>query len=192
MVRLLPARAALAILLVASVSACGKVKASVPQPMPALEMPAPPGRLIIPATIPEPSPEPVAPAAVQTPVRQNNPQATRPAERSTPPLPEPTPPAPTPPAQPPVLLTTPNAGDLEQKAQSNIAAAQRDLQKVNYKALSPDAKLQFDTAQQYIGQAETALKMRNYVFAGQLAEKAATLASLLVKSQGKNLAATSF
>jgi hypothetical protein len=148
--------------------------------------------LIIPATIPEPSPEPVAPAAVQTPVRQNNPQATRPAERSTPPLPEPTPPAPTPPAQPPVLLTTPNAGDLEQKAQSNIAAAQRDLQKVNYKALSPDAKLQFDTAQQYIGQAETALKMRNYVFAGQLAEKAATLASLLVKSQGKNLAATSF
>jgi uncharacterized protein (DUF885 family) len=91
-----------------------------------------------------------------------------------------------------VLLTTPNAGDLEQKAQSNIAAAQRDLQKVNYKALSPDAKLQFDTAQQYIGQAETALKMRNYVFAGQLAEKAATLASLLVKSQGKNPAATSF
>jgi len=192
MVALLPARAALAILLVASVSACGKVKASVPQPMPALEMPAPPGRLIIPATIPEPSPEPVAPAAVQTPVRQNNPQATRAAERSTPPPPEPTPPAPTPPAQPPVLLTTPNAGDLEQKAQSNIAAAQRDLQKVNYKALSPDAKLQFDTAQQYIGQAETALKMRNYVFAGQLAEKAATLASLLVKSQGKNPAATSF
>jgi len=192
MVALLPARAALAILLVASVSACGKVKASVPQPMPALEMPAPPGRLIIPATIPEPSPEPVAPAAVQTPVRQNNPQATRAAERSTPPPPEPTPPAPTPPAQPPVLLTTPNAGDLEQKAQGNILAAQRDLQKVNYKALSPDAKLQFDTAQQYIGQAETALKMRNYVFAGQLAEKAATLASLLVKSQGKNPAATSF
>jgi hypothetical protein len=192
MVTLLPARAALAILLVASVSACGKVKASVPPPMPALEMPAPPGRLIIPATIPEPSPEPVAPVAVQTPVRQNNPQTTRPAERSAPPPPEPTPPAPTPPAQPPVLLTTPNAGDLEQKAQSNIAAAQRDLQKVNYKALSPDAKLQFDTAQQYIGQAETALKMRNYVFAGQLAEKAATLASLLVKSQGKNPAATSF
>jgi len=193
MVALLPARAALAILLVASVSACGKVKASVPQPMPALEMPAPPGRLIIPATIPEPSPEPVAPAAVQTPVRQNNPQATRPAERSTPPPnATPPPPEPTPSAPPQVLLTTPNAGDLEQKAQSNIAAAQRDLQKVNYKALSPDAKLQFDTARQYIGQAEDALKMRNYVFAGQLAEKAATLASLLVKSQGKNLAPTSF
>ncbi len=85
MVTLLPARAAVAILVVASVSACGKVKASVPQPMAALEMPAPPGRLIVPATIPEPSPEPVAPPAVQTPVRQNNPPATRPAERSTPP-----------------------------------------------------------------------------------------------------------
>lgn len=187
MVTLLPARAVLAILLVASVSACGKVKASAPQPMAALEMPAPPGRLIVPATIPVPSPEPVAPTAVQTPVRQNNPPATRPAERSTPP-PNTTPtPEPTPPAPPPVLLTTPNASDLEQKAQNNIAAAQRDLLKVNYKALSADARLQFDTAQQYIGQAVDALKMRNYVFAGQLAEKAATLASLLVKSQGKSL-----
>ena len=47
--------------------------------------------------------------------------------------------------------------------------------------------LQFDAARLYIGQAEDALKIRNYVFAGQLAEKAATLASLLVKSQGKSL-----
>ena len=193
MVTLLPARATLAILLVASVSACGKVKASAPQPMAALEMPAPPGRLIVPATIPEPSPEPVAPATVQTPARQNTPPATRPAERSAPP-PTATPPAPepTPPAPPPVLLTTPNAADLEQKAQNHILAAKSDLQKVNYKALNTDAKLQFDTARQYIGQAEDALKMRNYVFAGQLAEKAATLASLLVKSQGRKLAPTSF
>lgn len=192
MVRLFPARAALAILLVAGVSACGKVKANVPQPMPALDMPAPPGRLIVPSTIPAPSPEPVAPAAAQTPVRQNNPPATRPAERSTPP-PNATPtPEPTPPAPPPVLLTTPNASDLEQKARNNLTAAQRDLDKVVYKALSPDAKLQFNTAQQYIGQAEDALKIRNYVFAEQLAEKAATLASLLVKSQSKNSAPTSF
>ena len=149
-------------------------------------MPAPPGRLIVPTTIPEPSPEPVAPATVQTPARQNTPAATRPAERSTPPpTATPPPPEPTPSAPPPVLLTTPNAGDLEQKARNNIAAAQLNLQKVVYKALSPDAKVQFDTAQQYIGQAEDALKIRNYVFAGQLAEKAATLASLLVKSQGQ-------
>jgi hypothetical protein len=86
-----------------------------------------------------------------------------------------------------VLLTTPNVGDLEQKARSNIAAAQRDLGKVIYKSLSKDAQLQYDTAQQYIGQADEALKIKNYVFAAQLAEKAATLASLLVKSQGKTL-----
>ena len=128
MVTLLPARAAVAILLVASVSACGKVKASAPQPMAALEMPAPPGRLIVPVTIPEPSPEPVAPAAVQTPARQNNPagdaagRALDAAAHRDPPPPEPTPPAP-----PPVLLTTPNAGDLEQKARNNIAAAQLNL-----------------------------------------------------------------
>jgi hypothetical protein len=177
----------MAIVLVAGLPACGKVKVSVPQPMPMLEMPAPPGRLIVPSTIPEPSPEPVPPAAVQTPVRQNTPPTTRPAERTSPPASAtPPPPEPTPPAAPPVLLTTPNVGDLELKAQSNLSAARRDLGKVNYKALSADARLQFDTAQQYIGQAEDALKIKNYVFAGQLAEKAATLASLLVKSQGKS------
>jgi len=179
----------MAVLLLASVSACGKVKASVPQPMPALEMPAPPGRLIIPSPIPEPTPEPAAPAATQPAVRPNPPPATRPAERTTPPATSTTPPPePTPPAAPPVLLTTPNVGDLEQKAQANLVAARRDLKRVNYNALSNDARLQFDTAQQYIGQAEDALKVKNYVFAGQLAEKAATLASLLVRSQGKGLA----
>lgn len=184
----------MAVILVAGVSACGKVKASVPQPLPALEMPAPPGRLIVPLPIPEPAPEPVAPAPVQTPVRQNTPPATRPAERTpSPSTSTAPPPEPTPPAAPPVLLTTPNVGDLEQKARGNIAAAQRDLKKVDYKALSKDAQLQYDTANQYIGQAEDALKVKNYVFAGQLAEKAATLANLLVRSQGgKNPAPISF
>ncbi|HKV99362.1 MAG TPA: hypothetical protein VJN96_06045 [Vicinamibacterales bacterium] len=183
---LLPARAALAIVLLASVCACGKVKANVPTALPVLDMPAPPGRLIVPSAIPEPAPEPVAPAPTQTPTRQNNPPATRASERSSPPASTATPPPePTPPAAPPVLLTTPNAGDLEKKAQANIIAARADLERVKYSALSADAKLQYDTARQYLGQADDALKMKNYVFAGQLAEKAATLASLLVKSQGK-------
>ena len=184
--RVLPAHAAAAVLLVAGVSACGKVKASVPQPLPALEMPAPPGRLIVPTIIPDPVPEPVAPATVQPPARQNNPPAARPEQRTTPPATSTPPlPEPTPPAAPPVLLTTPNVGDLEQKARNNMEAARRDLGKVNAKALSADARLQYETALQYIGQADDALKMKNYVFAAQLAEKAATLASLLVKSQGK-------
>ncbi len=178
-------RAVMALLIIASVSGCGKVKASVPQPMPMLDMPAPPGRLIVPSVIPEPSPEPAPPAAVQTPARQNTPPAAKP-ERPTPtPTQTAPPPEPSPTPTPLVLQTTPNVGDLDQKAQSNIAAAKRDLQKVKYQALSKDAQIQYDTASQYITQAEDALRIKNYVFAGQLAEKAATLASLLVKSQGK-------
>jgi hypothetical protein len=189
-VTLLPARAALAIVVLASVCACGKVKANLPTPLPVLDMPTPPGRLIVPTAIPEPAPEPVTPAPTQTPARQNNPPATRPAERSSPPANTTAPPPEsTPPAAPPVLLTTPNVGDLEKKAQANIVAARADLEKVKYAALSADAKLQYDTARQYLGQADDALKMKNYVFAGQLAEKAATLASLLVKSQSKAPAA---
>lgn len=71
-------------------------------------------------------------------------------------------------------------------------SARHDLDKINYKALGADAKVQYDAANQYINQAEDALKLKNYVFASQLADKAAVLASLLVKSQSRVIAPTSF
>jgi len=161
--------------------------------MPALEMPLPPGRLIIPSPIPEPKAEPTPTPVPPPPVRPPAPTPTpRPAERSTPP-PAATPtPEPTPQPNAPALQTTSDVNGIEQKAQAQLASARRDLDKINYKALGSDAKVQYDTARQYIGQAEDALKLRNYVFASQLADKAAVLASLLVRSRTRAIAPISF
>lgn len=184
---LLPVRAAAALLLLAAVSACGKVQAKLPAPMPALDMPSPPGRLIVPSSIPEPTPEPTPTPIAPPPAKPKDPPPTTRPERPSP-TPTPTPDA-APPAAPPVLQTTSSSTELERlesNAKSQLLTAQRDLDRVNYRGLNSDAKLQYDTARQYIGQAEDALRIKNYVFASQLADKAAVLASLLVKSRGRN------
>jgi hypothetical protein len=185
---------AAAVLLVAGVSGCHQAPPKLPPPMPALEMPLPPGRLIVPSPIPEPRPEPTPTPIAQPPARQQAPPpATRPAERPATPPPAATPtPEPTPQPNAPLLQTTSDVNGLEQKAQAQLMSAKRDLDKVNYKLLGSDARVQYDTARQYIGQAEDALRLKNYVFAGQLADKAAVLASLLVKSQTPAIAPTSF
>jgi hypothetical protein len=59
--------------------------------------------------------------------------------------------------------------------------AARDLQRVNAAALNQDGRTQFETARRFLQQAEDALKARNIVFAGRLADKAATMAAILVR-----------
>ncbi len=151
--------------------------------MPALDLPAPPGRLIVPTTLPEPTPDPTPTPVAQPPARPTAPPpASRQVEKPTP-TPTP-PPEPTPTATPgPVLQTTPNADELAKTANQQLASASRDLDKVNFQALSADARQQYQAARQYIDQAKEALRVKNYVFANQLAEKAAVLASLLVKGE---------
>ena len=97
--------------------------------------------------------------------------------------------APTPPSSqssdtpppPRTLQTTADAAALEQKARTLLASAARDLGRIDYRTLSVDAKAQYDIAKRFSEQAEEALKARNLVFAGQLADKASTLAALLLK-----------
>jgi hypothetical protein len=52
---------------------------------------------------------------------------------------------------------------------------------VNAGSLNADGRAQYDAARRFIQQAEEALKQRNVVFAGKLADKAATMASVLVR-----------
>jgi hypothetical protein len=156
--------AAAAVLIVAGLSGCHQAPPKLPPPMPALEMPLPPGRLIVPSPIPEPKPEPTPTPVAPPPVRQ--------------------------PAA--VLQTTSDVSGIEQKTRAQLASAKHDLEKIKYNALGPDAKVQFDAANQYIVQAEDALKLKNYVFASQLADKAVVLASLLVKSRTPAVAPISF
>ena len=79
------------------------------------------------------------------------------------------------------LQTTANVAELERGVRVRMAQALRDLERTDYRALSPDRRTQYDTARRFVQQAEDALKERNLVFAEQLADKAATLASALVR-----------
>jgi hypothetical protein len=168
-----------AILLVAVAGLAGcaaKAQSLTPMPHdgPALVPPTPPARVIVPT--PE---QPTLPVAVEEPTTA---PATRP--RETPPPTRPTPPPTTTPpvenaAPPPILSTSANTADFEKRIRQQLAKANGDLGQVKRQALGADARAQYDAALGFIRQAEAALKVRNLMFAGQLADKAATLAELL-------------
>jgi hypothetical protein len=62
-----------------------------------------------------------------------------------------------------------------------LGRATRNLSRVNAATLNNDGRAQYDQARRFIEQAEEALKIRNIVFAGKLADKAATMAAVLVR-----------
>jgi len=153
--------------------ACGsKVQARTPPPAPPLEMPSPPGRVVIPVTVKVPEPPPVVEPAPPEPVTP--PAGTPPAR----PL-ERTPPAAGPPT--PVLQTTSDTAAIEKTVRDLVTKARADLARLDRRKLAPNARDQFDTARRFVRMAEEALAIRNYIYAQQLAESAAALAGALVK-----------
>ncbi len=62
-----------------------------------------------------------------------------------------------------------------------MAEAARDLDRTDYRALNAERRAQYDTARRFLQQADDALKVKNLVFAEQLADKAATLAAALTQ-----------
>jgi hypothetical protein len=145
-----------------------------------LDVPAPPPRVIVP-----PEPEPVQPPAAAP---EPEPKSQKPARRVVAPRPETKPDAvrvaePPPPAALPAatlqqaLPDTP--AEVTRQVREQLAKAQADLRRVNYNALKPDARAQYDTAKQFITEAEQALSAGNLVFAVKVAEKAAGLAASL-------------
>jgi hypothetical protein len=180
----LPARAAFVVLALASISACSKVQARTPAASPALETPAPPPRMVVPAPPLEPAvpPEPAATSssAPVGPVRSAPPPANRAPERPNPPAATPTSPTtPDPPA--PVLQTQPNVGELEQQTRQFLDQAQKNLAKVDARALGRDERDQFNQAQRYVDLSRQQMDLKNFVRARVLAENAAALARQLVK-----------
>ena len=178
-----PLRAAVVLLSLSTFAACAKtpVRASVPPPP--LAIPTPDARLVIPAPPveappePPPTPDPPPPPTPPAPRREPN---TRPPQTATPPQQQTTPTqTEAPPAQ--VLQTTANVSELHKRAQDAVNAAERDLGKVRQTELSNDARVQFDTAWRLVRTAKQAMSAKNYVWAVELADKAATLASLLVR-----------
>lgn len=164
--------------------ACAKARANTEIVMPELLPPPPPPRVIetfpsAPVPTIEPSPgesalsEPPAPAP-KPPVVKPEPQKIEPVETSIDRAP----------VGAPSLTIKPGPGapaQTEASIRAFLERAMRDLQRVKYAALSADGRAQYDTARRFIQQAEDALKTANLPFASKLADKAATMAAVLVR-----------
>jgi hypothetical protein len=187
-------RAPIVVTLLAALAsgACATARAKAqPQPV-ALEVPQPPPRVVVP---PEPEPPPSTPpvtepdnARPQKPARRHAP-AKPPADKAEPPRTdkkvETAPPVeaqkPAPPPTAVLQQQLPAApSEMERQVRDQLTQATGDLWKVDYARLNADARAQYDTAKQFIAQAEQALKEKNLVFAAKVAEKAAGLAASLV------------
>lgn len=148
-----------------------------------LVVPAPPSRTLV-AVTPEPDPLPVP----SNPATQTN----APARPTDPPPPARTPPPATPPAAPPatpvvetpppVLQTSATAGGSEAKIKESLDETERQLKTVNQATLTREGKDHFSTAMSHVRTAREALVIKNFVYAKELADKAATLAKQLIKS----------
>jgi hypothetical protein len=177
-------RVALIVLLTASLGACAaKAQVRSEAPMPVLDPPPPPPRVIA-AVEPEPEPIMATPTVEPTaPVRPPT-RAPRPEQKSEPvATPDPVE-AVARPAPPPSLTLTPTPGSETQTANAIrdlLGRATRDLSRVNVATLNNDGRAQYETARRFIQQADEALKSRNIVFAGKLADKAVTMAAVLVR-----------
>lgn len=179
--------------LVFSVAAggCAKVQARTEPVMPELTPPPPPPRVVEAyVDVDEPAPAPESPppdTAPKTPAERA--AAKPPAPRvETPPKPEPPRmepegPVAAPPA-PPTLTLKPAPGSestTEASIRTHLSRAARDLGRVNYATLNQDGRTQYDTAKRFMQQAEDALRAGNLILAGKLADKASTMAAVLVR-----------
>jgi hypothetical protein len=179
--------AALVTLTIAGGCANTKAQAALPDATP-LTIPQAPSRVVVPAAPEPPPPAPETPPASSTTTAANPPANTGRSNRETRPVTPPPQPA-TPPATPPPAPTSPatpletqaNQSELEKKTNDLLASAKAALEKINKAALSADGKAQFDSANSFITQAKAALAVKNVVYAWQLADKANTIATLLLR-----------
>lgn len=172
------------VLLTASLTACAaKAQVRTEADVPLLDPPPPPPRVVA-VYAPEPEPQPITPVVepatpVKPPARPARPEQ-RPEQATT--SPEPTE-AVTRPVGP-SLTMTPTPGSEAQTVtaiRALLGRASRDLSRVNAASLNSDGRAQYDQARRFIQQADEALKIRNIVLAGKLADKAATMAAVLVR-----------
>jgi hypothetical protein len=174
-------------------SGCAKPHAKTIPDAP-LDMPLPPPREVEPAGADAPPPVPLVtePARTLPPRPRPAPPREQPRVEARPEAPKPEPPkaepAPTDvkpveePAHPPTTLqTTPATAEweVERGVRATITRATNELNRIDYRGLNADARMQYDTAKRFIRQADDAVKSKNLVFAKNLADKAAAIAAQL-------------
>jgi hypothetical protein len=190
-------RTLLMLALALQAAACVTARAQVqPEDRPALVVPPVPPRVIDPLP-PEPPPiepvgelptAPVNPPRARPPAREPNRTSTsesKPAESKPPDTPPVDPAAgtQTTPAPPPVQpLRTPGTSDgpeMAKQVRETLDRANRTLNGIDYQALKPDSRANYDNAKSFIKQAEDALNANNLVVAKLLAERAENIAKQL-------------
>jgi hypothetical protein len=185
---------ALPVVLLAAVLAgsCAKAQARSEPELPPLDVPPAPARVIAPLES-EPLPAPVV-AVDDTPAqpRRRPARPVRPDTRSgdagrlEAPRPSDAPAeaaraTETNGEEAPLLTVQPGRdGAFERAIRNTLGRASSDLGRVNYGVLGTEAKAQYDTAKRFIEQGHDALRAKNFVFAENLADKAAVLAAILV------------
>ena len=172
----------------AAAAGCGKLRAATQPDMPVLDTPSPPPRVITPvqveapATSPEqttedqsrPTRQPPRPAPAKT---DGKPAPASPAHADRRPEPETAQPEESRPSR---ALQTGDSGSISERGiRDQLARASADLQRVDYRSLSPNLKEQYDVAKRFIQQSEEALKAGNLVYAYTLAGKAVEIAEVL-------------
>lgn len=169
-------------------SGCTHAQAKTTPDSPALDMPAPPPRDVeaVDTGAPPPLMLPGEPARRTTPARRPAPTPPPTAAPKTEPKPEPpaveSKPEETPKTAPPTTLQTTPAGaegEMERSIRSTLGRATGDLSRIDYRGLNTEARTQYDTAKNFIRQAESAITSKNLNFAKTLADKAAALAAQL-------------
>jgi len=177
-------RALLVVFCVFALTACASHRVVTQPDLPPLAPPPPPPRVVAPPEAEEQRPA-AAPEPERKPVRRVAPknEGTQNPPKVEPPKPD----TPTAPAreetQPPGTLQTTQPAtqvEMERQARGLLAQAGRDLGRVDYGGLNADSKGQYDTAKRFIAQAQQSLKEQNFVLALRLADKAATIAGVLV------------
>lgn len=174
------ARLATIVLLTTMLGACAaKAQVRTEVELPLLDPPPPPPRVV---TIyqDEPALVPVAPVVEAVPARPPSRPQRADVRPESAPATEPVAEA----VKPPALTLTLSPGTEAQTAgaiRELMARASRDLARLNPAALNADGRGQADAARRFLQQAEDALKARNIIYAGKLADKAATIAAVLVR-----------
>jgi hypothetical protein len=159
-----------------------KVEAETPEPpLPTLEAPPAPPRII--AIYEDPAPVPSSSEVTLEGPPAPEPPPSRPPRAETPSEPPPAIDPPRPPPSPPLTLTPAPGTEAQTEAsiRTLLSRATRDLARVTASTLSVDGRTQYETSRRFLQQAEEALKTRNLVFAGKLADKAAAMAAVLVR-----------
>ena len=178
------------LLVSALASGCVRARANTTPDAP-LDVPEPPPREVAPNDVEPPPPVPLVAEPARSalprpsaPREQPKPEPSKPEPaRAEPPVPEPAPEPPPrtaddPARAPTTLQTTPATAEaeVERGIRASLTRATAELSRIDYRALNPDARTQYDTAKRFIRQADDAIRSKNLVFAKSLADKAAVLA----------------